>query len=163
MLGAMMRQRGARGAGLTLAASALALLAAAAHAQTFSATDLDRLLHAQRAGVIYLWSPHMPYSVRGAREAAAVAARLQLNLTLLLDPFADPRLAAQTGRSQGLPAAALRTVQAPALLARGATQHFPTVIVFRDGHLAPGMLPGYTPPDRLGAYLARELTADGAH
>lgn len=134
--------------------------AAPAHAgRDFDDHDLAALLAGGARGVIYLWSPHMPYSVQGARDVHRVAADLGLTAVLLLDPYAEPALTEQVLRAQRLPASAARRVRARALLERGVTQHFPTVVVFERGRLDAQMLPGYTPPRALRAFIRQRLLA----
>jgi len=126
-------------------------------AREFNDHDLARLLKNHTRGVIYLWSPHMPYSVQGASEARRVAQELAVESVLLLDPYADSELTSHVLQSQRLPSSATRRVRADALAKRGATQHFPTAIVFERGRLDVQMLPGYTPPEDLRAYIRQRL------
>ncbi len=123
----------------------------------FHDRDLGSLLREHASGVIYLWSPHMPYSVQGAREAREVAQALGIRSVLLLDPYAEPALAGSAARSSRLPARALRRMRAGALSRMGATQHFPTAVVFAAGRVDALMLPGYTPPGDLRAYILQRL------
>ncbi|MDH3453208.1 MAG: hypothetical protein OEN20_12405 [Gammaproteobacteria bacterium] len=125
--------------------------------QPFTDHDLARLLDNHTRGVIYLWSPHMSYSVRGAAEAQRVVDGLGLVSVLLLDPHAEPALVASVRRSHRLPDSATRRMRASALWDIGATQHYPTVVVFASGRLDAQMLPGYTPPGDLRAYIRQRL------
>ena len=139
---------------------ALSLLHTATGAQTlqdFRDRDLALLLQSESPGVIYLWSPHMPYSVQGAAEVQRVAHELAVRAVLLLDPHAEPSLTRDVIDSHRLPVSATRKARADVLAGRGATQHFPTVIVFEGGRLDERMLPGYTPPDDLRAYIRQRL------
>jgi hypothetical protein len=135
----------------------LSTAAAADSRQVFDDRDLALLLENDARGVIYLWSPHMPYSAQGASEVQRVAAELDLKSVILLDPYADPALTDSALRAQRLPYAATRRVHAEALLRMGATQHFPTAIVFERGRLDAQMLPGYTPPRDLRVYIRQRL------
>ncbi|MDH3715201.1 MAG: hypothetical protein OET44_15305 [Gammaproteobacteria bacterium] len=143
-----------------IGALAVCLLHGAAVAdspQEFNDRDLALLLENGARGVIYLWSPHMPYSAQGASEVQRVAAGLGVKSVLLLDPYAEPALTDLVLQSQRLPHSAARRVRAEALLSMGATQHFPTAIVFERGRLDVRMLPGYTPPQDLGVYIHQRL------
>jgi len=141
----------------TLVLSLLHSVASADSPREFNDRDLARLLKNHTRGVIYLWSPHMPYSVQGASEAQRVAQELAVKSVLLLDPYAEPALTDHALKSQRLPASATRRVRASALAKMGATQHFPTVILFERGRLDSQMLPGYTPPSDLRAYIRQRL------
>lgn len=142
---------------LALIVSLTVPVLAAADAGALDDAALARLLEARERGVIYLWSPHMPYSATGAVEASTLARTLRLPLTLALDPQADAQLAARARARLALPAQALQRARAQALHARGATLHFPTVMVYRDGRLDAQMLPGYTPPAALAEFLQERL------
>lgn len=130
---------------------------AADQPSSFDDADLAALLHRVSSGVIYLWSPHMPYSLAGAAEARGVATELGLQPVLLLDPYADAALAIAASRKHRLPATAMRRARADALWRMGATQHFPTAVVFESGRLDAQMLPGYTPPADLRAFIRQRL------
>ena len=140
-----------------LVLSLLHSVASADSPREFNDRDLARLLKNHTRGVIYLWSPHMPYSVQGASEVQRVAHELAVESVLLLDPYAESELTDHVLRSQHLPSSATRRVRADVLANRGATQHFPTAIVFERGRLDVQMLPGYTPPEDLRAYIRERL------
>jgi len=123
----------------------------------FTDQDLANLLASASRGVIYVWSPHMPYSVRGAVEARRLIDQLELTPILLLDPNADAALASREREGHVLPVSAMRRMQATSLWRMGVTQHFPTVVVFADGRLDAQMLPGYTPPADLLAFIRQRL------
>lgn len=131
---------------------------AASHDPVFSDVDLEELLLSTPAGgLIYVWSPHMPYSVKGLRDIADIGGRVGLSVTPLLDPYAEARLSARVVEEAGLPPAALRSLNSPALFDRGATLHFPTLFVFAHGRLAEHMLPGYTSPAVYEAFIEEQL------
>lgn len=140
-----------------LAVCLLHSVAAADSRHEFNDQDLANLLKNETRGVIYLWSPHMPYSVHGATEARRVVEGLGLKSVLLLDPYAESALANRVLRSHHLPYSAMRRAHAKDLSKMGATQHFPTAIVFERGQLDVQMLPGYTPPSDLHAYIRQRL------
>lgn len=143
--------------GALLGCLVLGAASAALSPPDFHDRDLDSLLHEQGSGVLYLWSPHMPYSVQGAREARQVADALGIRPVLLLDPYAEPALAGSTARVNRLPAGALRRMRAGRLSRMGATQHFPTAVVFAAGRVDVRMLPGYTPPADLRDFIRQRL------
>lgn len=125
--------------------------------RAFTDRDLARLLDTAGRGAIYLWSPHMPYSLRGAVEAKHLLEGLGLTAVLLLDPRAESSMAQRARRTHRLPDDAMRRIRADALWRIGATQHYPTVVVFAAGRLDTQMLPGYTTPSVLSSYIHHRL------
>lgn len=128
------------------------------HNSVFSDDDLEDLLRSRRAGgLIYVWSPHMPYSVKGLRDMAVLGARVGMPVTPLLDPYAETTLSVRVVQEAELPREALRSLASPTLFARGATLHFPTLLVFAHGRLAEQMLPGYTSPAVYETFIEEQL------
>jgi len=123
----------------------------------FSDADLQSLLDASRSrhskGLIYVWSPHMRYSVRGAKEIYGVADALGLELTVLLDPVADSDLARVVARRERLDVRALRALASRELHARGMLLHLPAFVVYEDGRVIEAVYRGYKPRGRLTRIL----------
>ena len=117
----------------------------------FDDAELRTVLSQHERGLIYVWSPHMPYSVQGLIEILELGGQHDLHVVALLDPFAERALVLQTLRQHGLPGTASRRVRSPQLLTRGVTLHYPALLVFHEGALDDQLLPGYTTP---AAYLA---------
>ena len=95
------------------------------------------------AGVILVWSPHMPLSVDQYEVLVPVTRDLGLALVVVLDPSADPGYARRTARERGLPDAALVPLGGIELTFRGMTTHAPSVQAFADGRLVGPVLYGY--------------------
>jgi hypothetical protein len=95
------------------------------------------------AGVILVWSPHMPLSVDQYAELASVTRDMGLALVTVLDPGADADYARRVARERGLPDAALRRLDGIELAFRGMTTHAPSVQVFAEGRLVGPVLYGY--------------------
>ena len=132
----------------TLFCVAQALLSMPAPAGEFSDADVAKLI--QRSGAaedsslywIYIWSPHMNYSVMGLREARRIA---RLDPRVQLIPILDPNAQAQAGKDNH------PVLTADRLIEQGALLHFPAVFYVSGGRLSPPRL-GYDPPA-----LTREL------
>lgn len=110
-----------------------------------------------RAGIIYAWSPHMPLSVKGLTEAAAVAAALRLEFIPALDPDADPGLVQRLIEAGTVRTADTSRGVAGALLEQGLLLHFPSLLVFDEGRLHGPSWPGYHRPLVLEHYLRARL------
>lgn len=132
-------------------------------AAQFTDAALARLLDAETlpgvSGILYIWSPHMPYSVQGLAEVLALGKRLELTVVPLLDPDADAGLAARVVQARHLPREVLRPMRSNRLLERGVTLHYPTLVLFREGRLLESMLPGYVSPAVCEAFVRGRLGA----
>ncbi len=119
----------------------------------FSDFDLDKLIRQTKVEDfsnlywIYIWSPHMNYSVRGLREAGRIA---QMDTRVHLVPILDPN--ARTGGSEH----EHPILASDRLIEEGALLHFPAVFLIRNGRLSKVRL-GYDPPDRAREILQRSL------
>lgn len=99
------------------------------------------------AGVILVWSPHMPLSVDQYDVLASVTRDMGLAFVAVLDPVADAGYARRVARERGLPEAALQPLDGIELAFRGMTTHAPSVQVFADGRLVGPVLYGYRAAD----------------
>jgi hypothetical protein len=124
------------------------------HDRAFTDEALAARLAEGDAGVILLWSPHMPLSVDEHAELQAAAAGLKLSVAAVLDPAADPDYARRVARERGLPDSVLQPLASVELAFRGMTTHAPSVQVFAEGRLVGPVLYGYR--DRATARLAIE-------
>jgi hypothetical protein len=122
-------------------------------ARGFTDDVLDRTLARLGSGVIYLWSPHMPLSIAGYRNIVAATERLAVQLVVVLDPRADPRYAADTAATAGLPPEALIPMNSVELTFRELATHAPSIQPFVNGTLLDDMLPGYRDPEHYVQYL----------
>ena len=115
----------------------------------FSDRDLRALVR-NRTGLIYLWSPNMPYSYLDIRQGTMglpairqIAAEMNLPLTVLLDPGANYRHALRvTGSSPWLGPTDARLVRSIELSFRALLNHYPVLLAYRDGKLARFGYPG---------------------
>ncbi len=117
----------------------------------FSDFDLDKLIRQSKAEGfsnlywIYIWSPHMNYSVRGLREAGRIA---QMDRRVHLVPILDPN-----ARTEGSEHPILTSDR---LIEEGALLHFPAVFLIRNGRLSKVRL-GYDASDLAREILQRSL------
>jgi hypothetical protein len=95
------------------------------------------------AGVILVWSPHMPLSVDQFDVLVSVTRDLGVGLVVALDPSADSGYARQVARERNLPDAALLPLGGIELPFRGMTTHAPSMQVFSGGRLVGPVLYGY--------------------
>ena len=171
---------------LVVALSALGSASAAAAQEAEELSDLSRRLrsceavaHVDRStipdepmgracgGVIYVWSPLMPLSRRGIQEIHSATEDLGISLTVVeassIYEHAET-VAGETvaGKAGGPSTDAL----VESLIARGATTHFPAVILHRGGDLLGGAILGFKTADtyrrmiegRMGDGTVREVT-----
>jgi hypothetical protein len=110
--------------------------------QDFTDSQLASLLETQKAGVIYIWSPHMNYSVLGRRVIKQVCRDLGVHLTTLVDPNANEK-----GDKN----------QASELMKLGAGIHFPSLHLFSNGVLLPDNLMGAKSYTDYKSYIAKQL------
>jgi hypothetical protein len=129
----------------------------AAPPPSFTDGDLARRLDPPSRGVLYLWSPHMPLSVDGYAEVARAASARGLAVEPLLDPQANRDFAAATAAARGLPASALRVVDAVELQFRELSLHAPSAAVFAGGRLVGEPLRGYRTADEYATFFSRLL------
>ncbi|MCC7033931.1 MAG: hypothetical protein IT179_14000 [Acidobacteria bacterium] len=99
------------------------------------------------AGVILVWSPHMPLSVDQYSVLAEVTREMGLALVAVLDPAADAAYAQRVAGERGLPEAALQPLGGIELAFRGMTTHAPSVQAFSGGRLVGPVLYGYRAAD----------------
>lgn len=109
----------------------------------FGDPDLAALVSDGAAGVIYVWSPHMPLSVDAYHHITRAAKDLSVPLTALLDPAVDPSYARATAKSAAIPDTALRPFRSVELMFRNATVHAPSLLVYAHGRMLGLAVPGY--------------------
>lgn len=124
---------------------------------TFTDADLRSSIEAHPAGVVvYVWSPHMPLSVDGYREVVAGADALGLTVEPVLFSEGERSFARREAERVGMPAAALRELDAAELVFRDAQVHAPSVVVFAGDRVSP-VLPGYRDADGYRRWMERVL------
>ena len=104
----------------------------------FTDSSLDSLLSTNGRGLIYVWSPRMPLSVKGMEEARAAATSLGLAFTALAAQANEAEL-----RELHVPLANQRRLESLELVYRNATIHYPTVVLYNQKRIIDGAYPGY--------------------
>ncbi len=93
-------------------------------------------------GVLYVWSPHMPYSLKGWEPVQKAAKKLGLPIFPILDPHASPLLLSEMPSEFNLLKATSRRLESWELIHRGVGQHFPTTVLFSRGRVVGPVFPG---------------------
>ncbi len=109
-------------------------------------TDEDLLLTLRKypaGGAFYLWSPHMPCSVKGLKEAENAAKTLGVKVVALMDPTSNRKFANATAKREGFSPDALKEVDSLELIFRGLTVHAPSFLLFSGGEIRGEVLRGY--------------------
>jgi hypothetical protein len=122
-------------------------------ARSFTDADLRTLLRHNARGMIYVWSPGMPLSVRGIAEARAAARMLGIAFTAVAAEATPEALRGLTVSAEDD-----RAFASLDLVYRNANIHYPTAIFYRDGTLSESAIPGYKRRDTY-AMLGREALA----
>ena len=110
----------------------------------FTDDDLKMLLKESKKGIIYLWSPHMPYSVGSLYPLQNAAKKLKLPLTILMDPLANDKEIKKVTKQFSLPSKLTRRNKAERLHLQGASLHFPNYFFYKEGKISHVQLFGAT-------------------
>lgn len=100
----------------------------------FSDASLNELLKKYRRGIIYVWSPNMPFSVQGMDVIRAAGRRMKIPVFMLADPHASRVDVNRVVAS--LPNESFELFQ------RGVGVHYPTIVMFKNGRIVGPSLPG---------------------
>lgn len=123
----------------------------------FTDKDLQLLLNKGSAGVIYIWSPHMPLSISGIREISALAKRLKIDLSILMDPNASQDSAVRSVKQNHLVSSSTVKLAASELIQRNSIYHFPSYVFFKDHKILGDSRLGYDEPKRLEQVVREKL------
>jgi|GEM_PF-4901318 len=129
----------------------------AANTEYFTDNQLGALARSGTKTMLFLWSPHMPLSVKAYPQAEAIARKLEVQFIPLLDPEADEHDARATAKASQFPAAALRRPESIELVFRGMFQHYPSTLILSGGkfsHNYPGI---WTKPEILEGFVRENL------
>lgn len=129
----------------------------------FTDANLSALLTRNKWGVIYVWSPYMPLSIKAATEIKSALAKTDGSLTILVDGKASPtQVAAWVKRglivasdkvSVGETTPALSTE----LDTRGLGLHYPALFVYKSGYLSNRTYLGHKRSDSYKKWIDLEL------
>lgn len=114
--------------------------------------NLRGLMAAKGQGIIFVWSPHMPFSYRTTSSGKSaleiiqeLSDRLGLNLVVRVDPNANPdfvnRIVAKEPKLQRDPNSKYPATSIEFLFRR-AGNHYPNVLVYSNGKLSRNTIPG---------------------
>lgn len=131
----------------------------------FSDRDVRQLLDENSKGIIYIWSPNMPYSYQqrlkgksGVEIVREIGQKLGLKVTVVLDPAASGGYARQlVSQHSYMRPESLRSVQSIELSLRSMRTHFPALIVYANGRLARHGYPGLGTAEEYTKYIRGEL------
>ena len=134
-------------------------LSLTAHSSEFTDRDLHQLLESGRSGILFSWSPHMPLSMKALAILQRLAHPLHLNIIPVLDPDADIKMAQVVSIKHRLGSPSLRKIASSELLELGLGIHFPAVLVFRNGKIRGGVIPGSKEPQIYRKLILREMNS----
>lgn len=129
----------------------------AALASAFTDDSLRALLRRSPRGMVYVWSPRMPLSVAGIAEARAASRTLGIDFTAVVAESNDGELA-----SVRVNAADARAMESVELVYRNATIHYPAVVLYHDGAIVDGVLPGVRHADGYARLVRDAFARDAA-
>lgn len=136
-----------------------------ATANRFTDRELRQLLEENPKGLIYIWSPNMPYSYQqrlkgksGVEIVRELGRKMGLHVTIVLDPAASAGYARQLiGQHSYMRPESLRSVQSIELALRSMGTHFPALIVYAGGRLSRFGYPGLGTELEYAKYIRGEL------
>ena len=109
---------------------------------SFFDSDLKTLLKNSKKGIIYIWSPHMPYSVGSLYPLKKMAKKWNIPLTVLMDPNAHDEETTKVIKQFSLPLNLTKKNKAKKLLFQGSSLHYPNYFFYSEGKLSPIQLFG---------------------
>jgi hypothetical protein len=122
----------------------------------FTDASLDSLMHANTRGMIYVWSPRMPLSIKGLTEARAAADSLGIAFTALVAaPLEEDRTHVDASVVR---AGDWRRMQSLELFYRNATVHYPAALYYQNGRVIDGVYAGYKNRETFARFGARQLS-----
>ncbi|MGV3707703.1 MAG: hypothetical protein ACO1Q7_02605 [Gemmatimonas sp.] len=129
--------------------------AAGANGDALTDASLDSLMRANTRGMIYVWSPRMPLSIKGLTEARAAAHDLGIPLTAVVAaPLDEDRSQVD---STIVRASDWRRLQSIELFYRNATVHYPATLFYQNGRIIDGVFPGYKNRETLRQFAGRQF------
>lgn len=120
-------------------------------AEEFSDLQLNQVLEKYPTGIIYLWSSGMPLSAKGCQEARAMSRRYRIFFIALQDPFDFDDAPFEECADSTV------KVSSEQLFKLGIMEHFPAMILFKDGKILEPILHGYENPRALGKFIEKTL------
>jgi hypothetical protein len=137
----------------------------------FTDHTLVEQMKKNKAGVLYLWSPNMSFSYStgfgvdrngiGMIKKAVQQFGGEVALDIAMDPAAKQsqidRIMANSKVSQQLNASMLRPAHSLEVMMRGMDHHYPAIIVYANGRIGKGMLPGVATADGYAKFIKKQI------
>jgi hypothetical protein len=122
----------------------------------FTDSDLSNLMKKNKKGMIYIWSPGMVYSMDYYSTFKFMASKLDLPLTVLMDPYFDEAEGKKIAVNFKFPYMD-RRVESVELLMRNIDTHYPETLVYSNGKLSDHRIVGVMTSDILEKEIAESL------
>ncbi len=123
---------------------------------SFTDHDLEKIRQGRRAAVIFLWSPHMPLSVKALPELQSIAAKLDVDFVPVLDPDAAAGAVEPVAKEHHFDPKFLKRAYSIELSYRGAHLHYPSVLVVSAEGRISRLYPGYwASPEIIESFLRK--------
>lgn len=132
------------------------------HSQKFGSDDftdekLHRIVQGQKGAMIYLWSPRMVYSVKESGIFKKVADQLNLEFVSVVDANVGAEFLAKTVDLKLYPYLKAQKNRSLELLMRGATVHYPSVLISNNQNLSKTPIVGVYNSDLLKAKIYKQM------
>lgn len=120
---------------------------------------LFSILNKDLTGLVYSWSPHMNLSVKGLKAIQAIAAEQKLPLTVLMDSqsASELELAKKILDKEKIKLDKILIGSSMELYYRRTNIHYPNLIVFKNGRIVDGMLPGLAGHDQYTDFIKAQV------
>ena len=111
-----------------------------------------------QSGLIYTWSPHMSLSIEGVMRIQELAKEMRLPILVLLDPKADLGNAKKILAEKKIEQKNLLSVSSMEMVYRRALIHFPNLLVYKNGKIVDGLLPGLSTKAEYAVFIKKQLS-----
>jgi hypothetical protein len=139
--------------------------------KNFTDHTLVEQMKKNKSGVLYLWSPNMSFSYStgygvdrngiGLIKKAVQQLGGEVALDIAMDPAAKQsqldRILANPKVNQQLNASMLRPAHSLEVMMRGMDHHYPSIIVYSNGRIGKGMLPGVATADGYAKFIKKQI------
>ncbi|WP_413289411.1 hypothetical protein [Bdellovibrio sp. HCB337] len=98
----------------------------------FTDADLAKTMKAHKWGIIYVWTPYMPLSVKGLAEIKAAVKAEGGHLTVLMDPKAHINEAKKWAEKGMVQKSEMTPVASTELVSREMGLHYPVTYIYKD-------------------------------
>lgn len=109
----------------------------------FSDLNLQKIISGKKWGVIYIWSPYMPLSVKAIPNIKEAVKSKGGRIEILLDGKANPKTARSYQIKGLVTASELRQVASEEIYARNIFLHYPAALFYMNGFLSTRTYIGY--------------------